>query len=357
MAGSDWPSYDDYCQGRVRPYILEEIKSKINPSSVEHPTFCVLPFYGWEYPANVACCLLDRTYDLDSVKQDMLANRRSPACAKCWRIEDAGQRSDRQVKNQILDAHLDRDLDKLIEDCAQGRNYRAHYKIDTSNTCNSTCVTCSSQWSSSWAQLERRHGINARQMWKKTPEDVDAHIDYAHAVNMSFRGGEPLLSDTNFHILEQLLKTGNNRCLISFTTNGSIKVSAAQHNILRQFNSVNFCFSIDGVGPVFEYLRYPLRWKDIEHNIAWCKENNILVSASYTVSSLNIDSDSETRAWFDANSIPYQINNVYTPAWYSPTAWQEPRLVDLMRTDLARQDQMKGIQLQDYLPKIAQRLG
>lgn len=138
MAGPDWPSYTDYCQGLVRPYILEEIKSKVNPSSVDHPTFCVLPFYGWEYPDNVACSLLEKTPDLESVQQDMLNNRRSPACTNCWQIEDAGQRSVRQIKNQMLDAYLDRDLDRIIEDCAHGRNYRAHYTLRLTE--NSPCV-------------------------------------------------------------------------------------------------------------------------------------------------------------------------------------------------------------------------
>ena len=29
-----------------------------------NPAFCVLPFYGIEYPANTPCCLLKKGHDL-----------------------------------------------------------------------------------------------------------------------------------------------------------------------------------------------------------------------------------------------------------------------------------------------------
>ena len=75
---------------------------------------------------------------------------------------------------------------------------------------------------------------------------------------------------------------------MSFVTNGSFSLNARQKEILAKFKNLNFCFSIDGVGPVFEYLRWPLKWVDIENNISWCQANNVEFSVSYTLSNINL---------------------------------------------------------------------
>jgi MoaA/NifB/PqqE/SkfB family radical SAM enzyme len=106
--------------------------------------------------------------------------------------------------------------------------------------------------------------VTARPAWKLLPETTDDAIDYAHATTVGFRGGEPFLSDNTWHVLEQLAQANNTACVINFTTNGSIALTAEQRNLLARFDTVGFNFSIDGVGAVFEYVRYPLQWTDLE---------------------------------------------------------------------------------------------
>ena len=136
--------------------------------------------------------------------------------------------------------------------------------------------------------MERKNGITPNKSWNIKVRDLNNRIDYANAKSIGFRGGEPFLSKTNFDILEKLIEIGNTDCFINFTTNGSSDILDYQKNILRKFKNINFCFSIDGIGPVFEYMRYPLTWDKLEENLEYCRKNNILISASYTVSNLNI---------------------------------------------------------------------
>jgi hypothetical protein len=353
------------------------------PIGQDYSTFCVLPFYGREYPGDVACCLLDKTADIADIKSDMLAGIRPNACTKCWTLEDAGIKSDRQIKNETLDFYANTDLAKLFEQCQYGEYSVIHYKIDTSNTCNSTCITCGSFSSSLWGQLEQRHTGKYFKTWKIRPEKVDTWINYAQAKVMSFRGGEPLLSDTNFHILEKLIEAGNTTCCISFVTNGSVKLSSRQQDIINQFSNVNVSFSIDGVGKVFEYLRYPLVWNDILENINWCRTHGHMISASYTVSNLNVLYYTETCNWFDQEQIPYIINPVYQPAHFSVRALPEEiknqlklqitdsNVLDMLVThtaqddidykrfqrEIQKQDTWKGIKMQAYLPELMKLLG
>jgi sulfatase maturation enzyme AslB (radical SAM superfamily) len=382
VAGPSWPTFSQFSthQG-VENFVYAEIDDMLAPpKKFESSSFCILPFYGVEYPSNIACCLQPGGTSRELVKQEMLNGIRSSACNKCWRIEDAGGKSDRLIKNETLDFYSNTDIMQIYQKCVDGKNSIVHYKIDTSNVCNATCVTCSSFASSAWAKLEQLTG-NTTNTWQKTPAEVDQAIDYPTAQSIGFRGGEPLLSKTNFHILEQLVKHNNTNCFISFTTNGSVALTARQQALISKFTSVNFCFSIDGLGPVFEYMRYPLKFVDIERNIQYCRDHSIIPSVSYTVSNVNVMYYNETIKWFEQQNLPYIVNPVYSPSYFAPSVLPEKVKQDifqagqtselrellfsapcsdahyaLFRKKLAEQDQMKNIQLKYYLPELVKAL-
>lgn len=383
VAGPSWPTFAQFLthQG-IEDFVYVELDAMLAPPvKFSHPSFCILPFYGIEYPSNVACCLTTPGASREAIKQEMLNGDRPSACNKCWRIEDAGGNSDRLIKNKTLDFYSNVDIAQIYQQCVDGKNSIVHYKIDTSNVCNATCITCGSISSSAWAKLEQSNSIIPFTTWQKTPAEVDQMINYSTAQSIGFRGGEPLLSKTNFHILEQLVKHNNTNCFVNFTTNGSVMPTARQQALLSKFANVNFCFSIDGIGPVFDYMRYPLKFSEIERTLQYCQQHGIMPSVSYTVSNVNVMYYAETIKWFDQQNLPYIVNPVYSPRYFAPSVLPEQVKQDifqagqtselrellfnapcsdayyaLFRKKLAEQDQMKNIQLKYYLPELAKAL-
>jgi organic radical activating enzyme len=383
VSGPDWPSYEQFKSHlNIQEFVYNELDTMLSvPTPFNDPAYCVLPFYATEYPQITPCCLLKDDVDLDQLKSNMLSGVRDPACQKCWNLEDVGIKSDRLIKNETLDFYFDRNLQSLFEESKNNKNSVVNYKIDGSNLCNATCVTCNSYFSSSWARLEEKNQYQSKKTWKFTAEQSDQLINYATAKHISFRGGESLLITRHFEILKKLLENNNNNCGISFVTNGSVKLNKYQKNIISKFKHVNFCFSIDGVGPVFEYLRFPLKWDDLLENIAYCRDNNIMASASYTLNNLNILYHDQTVDWFQKNNLNFITNPVYNPDYFSPSSLpitvkkqimsNSPSTTFLLgqhsevddaryetaQQEILRQDQMKNIRIQDYLPELAQLLG
>lgn len=381
VAGPDWPSYDQFqLHYDVPDFVYDEINTMLwNQKPFDDPAFCVLPFYGMEYPAGVACCLMSSHANLAQVKADMLNGRRPRDCQHCWTLEDSGVKSDRLIKNETLDFYAKKDLISLYNEATAGHNKTIHYKIDTNVTCNATCVTCGSGGSSAWAELERKNlgsSVPIVPVTEINNHEADQLVDYASAVAISFRGGEPLLSDTNFYILEKLLEHGNDQCFISFVTNGSIVLPRKYRDLVTKFKNMNFSFSIDGIGPVFEYMRYPLKWPRIQENINFCRDSGILVSSNYTVSNINIMYYEQTTQWFKDNKIPFRIGYVENPH-FRPGALPEnikekirsinPELSGILRSTnqdeqdfkrmkqvIIQQDHWKKIQIRDFLPEFAQ---
>lgn len=375
VAGPDWPDFDKFCGHQdINASVYTEIDQMLTPPKIfDHPTFCVNPFYARELPKNTACCLLPTQHDIQDIKQKMLQGTRHPDCEICYKLEDSGQDSDRLIKNRSIDHWANIDVETLYQNAIAGKQQEIMYKIDTSNACNSTCVTCGSGASTSWAKLEEQNNIIPTTAWNLDINDIN--IDYANARMLGFRGGEPLLSQTNFAVLEKLLDADNTDCFISFTTNTSVRPTKRQANILKSFNNVDMCFSIDGIGSVFEYMRYPLKWQRCVDNIEWSRQQGFGISISYTVSNLNIQHYAETREWFEQNNFPCLFNPVYTPIWFRPGAlpeqikkriWENTPLPELERflcnhnvqddvdyerakVEVVKQDGWKGISYKDYI--------
>lgn len=394
MSGPNWPSLDEFLKGgKIEQFVADELDQMLGEVDTKRKklsSFCVLPFYGKEFPSNEHCCLLPKNYNIDRIRDDMLNNRRTPDCDKCWMLEDAGYLSDRQVKNFTLDFYSDTDLLYLYERAMNGEYSTTHYKIDASNYCNATCVTCGSSASTAWGDLLKNNQEIVKDFYgknrnpeplyvlKKNSEEIS--IDYKTAKFVLLRGGESTMIRTHWDIVENIVNAGNDECCISFVTNGSFNLTDRQKALLKQLKNVNFCFSIDGIEKVYEYMRFPLSWEKTVDNVNWAQDEGYLVSASYTISNLNILYYEQTTKWFDDNSIHYLDNPVYSPEYFSPRSLGsdiKQKIIDRTNHSMVRhllsthtdvdetnykeffkriqyQDSLKKIKLRDYLPDFAE---
>ena len=388
MAGPDWPSYQEFCTGVDIPeFVRQEINTMlgaVEAAVANTSNFCILPFFGREYPADVHCCQLPSGYDIASIQSDMLQNRRNSQCSACWRLEDAGVKSDRQIKNETIDHYTNTDLTEFYRRAQTGDTPLIHYKIDAGNYCNSTCVTCNKGSSSSWGILENQYyGTKIPTVELVKENNPNISIDYANAVFIGFTGGEPTMIRTNWQILEQLIRADNTGCCISFVTNGSFVPTPKQTQILDQFENVNFCFSLDGTGPVFEYMRFPLSWQQTTDNIQRARDRGYMISASYTISNLNVLYHVQTTDWFKSQDIVYLENPVYAPDYYAPGSLRSDIKQHILEStdnptvqlylgehserdeqrfrrcleNIQLQDDMKKIDYRTYLPELAQLIG
>lgn len=351
--------------------------------------FCVLPFFGREIIWNgyqTHCCLLPNKYDIESIKTEMLSGGRPKECQKCWNLEDQGITSDRQIKNQALDVYLDRDIDLIESDARAGAEEILMLKMVTSYTCNATCIICNSGSSSAWNAIERKidSSIPVKNYQFIDLEPVKKQVDFSRVKMLSLIGGEPLYEKKNFDLLEYILETGNDSVFLSLVTNGSVKLTDRQKNILSKFKNLNFCVSIDGVGPVFDYTRFPLLWDELLENLKWFRELTDNISSNYSISNVNILSHNETVSWFNENGIPFSNNPIYTPSYFSPRALpvevkqvlkdrlteqdyltfigdqhteQDQRNYERFLDNISKQDAVKKIRLRDYVPELADLIG
>jgi sulfatase maturation enzyme AslB (radical SAM superfamily) len=377
IADPSWPSFREFSTHHNIPErVYTEINQMLDLEVFDHPSFCVLPFIGYEYPSDTFCCLAQPRSNRELVKKEMLNSNKPAACNKCWNLEEHGICSDRHIKNSTYDFYTG-NIKNLYNNLRNGKNYPISlYKIDSSNLCNATCVTCGDGASSAWISLNKRNNIPTVTHVKNIEDKI--YVDYKNADNIMFRGGEPFLELRNFEILQKLVDCGNTECVISFVTNGSIWPSPERLELLKKFPKLIISLSIDGIGSVFEYLRYPLSWDSVVDNINKWKSLGVELGVSYTLSNLNILYHNETVAWFKENDLPFLINPVYSPEYFGVRALPA-KVKDLIYNknkfnlllehsdnddinfqnfikQIKHQDQIKKISINDYLPELVKLL-
>jgi sulfatase maturation enzyme AslB (radical SAM superfamily) len=239
------------------------------------------------------------------IRQDIINDRRSKHCYKCWDIEDAGMVSIRQLANQI---HTDKSNKTPISETGRIENHHVEYlDITLGNICNLKCRSCSPSCSHTWIaeakalpiyDLSMNYLIKTERLVKDPwfvaafkNKFYDPILPTVKIIN--FLGGEPLVVKEHYDWLQHMIDQGwSHRIELRYNTNGTI-IPKKILDIWKRFKKVILSISLDAAGPLAYYVRYPSKWSDIQANIKKLKEHcivndNIRIHIHTTVSSLNI---------------------------------------------------------------------
>ena len=120
-------------------------------------------------------------------------------------------------------------------------------------------------------------------------EQMLEHIDDVEQIY--FAGGEPLIMDEHYYILEELEKRKRFDVRLIYNTNFT-RVNLKDRLVFdywKKFDSVSVGASLDGMGKYAEYIRKGTKWDDVEYNrqrmIDICPDVDFYISA--TLSALN----------------------------------------------------------------------
>jgi hypothetical protein len=140
-------------------------------------------------------------------------------------------------------------------------------------------------------------------------DEILAAPESIHFIN--FAGGEPLVHERIGDILALFVEKGlSKRVGLYFSTNGTVK-SPKLTSLLRQFRNVGLGISIDGVGALQEYIRFPSSWAQVQQNIVqYQREGVASVSVQPTPQAYNVFGLLELVRFCDAHDLWFTLNNV-----------------------------------------------
>jgi radical SAM protein with 4Fe4S-binding SPASM domain len=252
-------------------------------------TFCIYPWIHLHaYPTGEAypCCHSEMKYPvgncrtntleeiwkdlpMQQLRADMLSETSNPACERCYEQEQSGFFSGRKSANK----HHGHQIKKLEDNPFE----MTYWDIRFSNLCNLKCRSCGHIFSSQWYQDQAKlagkgwkdqnqvlnyAGRTETDMW----EQLLPHLDYVEQIY--FAGGEPLLMEEHYNILDKLVRRERFDVRLIYNTNfthTNLKGKSV-FEYWKLFNSVSVGASLDGSGQYAEYIRKGTRWEQIEKN-------------------------------------------------------------------------------------------
>lgn len=225
------------------------------------------------------------------------------------------------------------------------------------NICNSACQSCNQNLSTKIGSLiSRDYPVidNSHAFWQ---------LPLHRVVHLDINGGEPSASKNYRHVLKNLPPSVTS---IRINTNCST-VIAELEDIVNRGIHVTVTVSLDGIGRVHDYVRWPIKWENFQRNLDVYKNMGIPELNTWTtVSALNIGDLKNIFSYTQDKNLDHSwalleqpdVLNVKYSNHFTRTADVPDQLKSMVGTDRDNtvelqlwtysQDQLRGIKLWDY---------
>ncbi len=203
----------------------------------------------------------------------MLKDQPDNRCWQCYKNEEVGLRSTRNVTNFLYAGKLDWAL-KTAMDGSSAEARPITWDIRVSNLCNFKCRICGHHSSSQWYDDAKALGLLSHDTrMHRGPKDFDLLMKQLDFViddleEIYFAGGEPLIMEEHYRIIEMLLERGKTDIRLCYATNFSQTYYKGKDlfEYWAKFEDVNVFASLDGSEKRGELQRSGQSWQQAEDN-------------------------------------------------------------------------------------------
>ncbi len=272
----------------------------IIPNGKVYPCCMTTDFTG--YAGDLNNQTIEEIWNSDYMKKvrvEMINGEKPNMCSRCFDSEQSSGFSTRLNHNRYFSSKLAEIPVITQSDGTVEQVDLRYWDFRFSNLCNYKCRTCGPQYSSAWIPDAKELGWNVPEDAKVIEingVDQSTNIDflkkYVHQVEkIYFAGGEPLLMDEHWQILDMLDEAKRYDVIITYNTNLS-KLTYKNKNVLDYWakwgRRVWLWPSIDEIDERAELIRSGTVWANVEKNLKDVLALDIQIKPGITVSNMNV---------------------------------------------------------------------
>lgn len=231
--------------------------------------------------------------DYQLIRNKMIAGElNSSHCKQCYEYENIGIRSARQQETVEWANRLN--LTSLND--LSNINHPVYYEIRPSNICNLQCRMCDPAYSNRIAkEYKKIKLISTIPVDEKTNFDI---INFTNLKKLYVAGGEPTAMPEFYDFLDKCIDTNHTDFEFLVNTNAT-KINNRFKKQLKYFSNFQFMISIEAVGDINHYIRWPSKWDTIIENMHYLRNNNHTIATNTTVSIYNVTNLYTLLKFFD----------------------------------------------------------
>lgn len=288
-----------------------------------------------------------------SIRKAMLENKWHPECQRCMTEEQAGMTSRRIIENKLwtvggwnqleekdkytweyLKEHTEED--GTIDTDAIGNNF---FDVRFGNLCNLKCRMCGPTDSSMWYDEQVKlwgdtykdsHGtvkLIKNEKGKHVPEVnvYDWHESEHYWQQMEnmipiirklyIVGGEPFMIDQHYNFLQKCVDGGYAKNIVVEYNSNITNIPERAWTIWKHFKRIGIGASIDAVGDLNYYIRYPSHFDKIWENLTKLSraEGNFRMWLATTINIYNVYVLPDIMQYYIENTLPRVNDDDFKP--------------------------------------------
>lgn len=289
--------------------------------------------------------------DFIQIRKDMLEGKYVEGCKRCYETESLGDESTRRqmynerwINNPIT-----------IQKISQGTTIDTRVldmDLRFGNLCNLACKSCNSTYSSQLTKelielkdtdINNFYTVldmpNINDWYETEIFEYNINSQLENLSQLYITGGEPTIIKKNYDILDRLVSSGRSKEMRLVINSNMTNLNQKFYSLISEFENVTFYASIDGIGSLQEYIRYPSNWAQIDKNLRYLIDNfdNITLKPAPVIQITNLNRIVELFDYFEnfnriANKsivnilpinlqAPNHLDCTYLPLDYKQQCW------------------------------------
>ena len=303
---------------------------------------CILPWmhlYGDVQGQYNLCCHISGPFDdmgtyqepissifnnekYKKIRTQMLSGNIPEMCKKtCYDIEDLGGESNRQQVNKRFGKFAK--LQDYTNKDGSVNNNPIYLDIRFGNKCNFKCRICGPFASSAWFKDAQKISE-----FKNSPKQLEDYYtdsqdfwEYLQKIKKSvkcfyFAGGEPLLMDGHYKLLQWFID--NNKTDVELTYNTNLSTLKYKNydvfELWKKFENISLWPSVDGYKSHCQYSRTNFNWDIFETNLL--KVKKYVKTVSCTTSIYSMLTTPELIAYMKSLNVSTYLSTLDSPDYF-----------------------------------------
>ena len=276
-------------------------------------------------PANFNHTTLEEAWNsgyMRNVRKMMLRGEKPASCLKCYKEEESGHLSKRNWETEYWGNRFN--LDELVSETNEDGSIPPKIRyidLRLGSKCQLACVMCSphdstgwiKEWNEMYPQMKNEKLKNTSGWHNKGRNDgasynwhknnprfwSDLMDQIPHMYQLYFAGGESLIIDEHYELLEECIKRGHAKNMELRYNSNAVEWRDDLFDLWAEFKRVRFHYSIDAFGEQNDYIRYPSKW-DHQVEQMWkldATSSNVELTSATTIMALNVAYIPEFVKW------------------------------------------------------------
>jgi organic radical activating enzyme len=304
---------------------------------------------------------LHNTAEKLNQRQQMLKGERPEGCSYCWKMEDAGEMSDRHYRSGEPWAMQDFEA---IKQNPMTTSWTPRYvEVNFNHACNFKCSYCSPQFSTTWGKEIERYGEfpttpphNAPEhfMGRRRPipnREDNPYVDafwkwwptlYKNLKHFRMTGGEPMMDHNTYKVFQYIIDHPKDDLHLDITSNfcpSDPKLKTKYFNMLQKIcleekvEHVMQFVSVDAYGKKAEYIRNGLDFNYMLDNVdEYLERIPARNSVTFIITYNNLSVTSLEDLLRDIKLLREKHSHTYQRVWFDipllrQPAWQQITLL------------------------------